>query len=216
MLLAGEDVAVRRGEREVVCGVTLRVDAGDAVALVGPNAAGKSTLLRALAGLPLPGAVVAGETRLGDGVRVGYLPQEHGGDPVAGAKSVLATFRAGVVMREDEARAFLDKFLFSGEAVHRRVADLSYGERAKLALATLVAGGATFLVLDEPTSHLDLPALERIEEALAEYTGPLVVASHDRYFLARLGVTAVLLLERGSTRRLPDLAAYETLAGQAG
>lgn len=216
LAVAARGLRVAYGDVVVLDGLDLTVHGGDRLALVGPNGSGKSTLLRALAGLPLPGAVVAGETRLGDGVRVGYLPQEHGGDPVAGAKSVLATFRAGVVMREDEARAFLDKFLFSGEAVHRRVADLSYGERAKLALATLVAGGATFLVLDEPTSHLDLPALERIEEALAEYTGPLVVASHDRYFLARLGVTAVLLLERGSTRRLPDLAAYETLAGQAG
>jgi ATP-binding cassette subfamily F protein 3 len=123
-----------------------------------------------------------------------------------------------VVMHEDEARAFLDKFLISGEEVHRRVAELSYGERAKLALATLVASGANLLLLDEPTSHLDVAALERIEGALAEYPGPLVVASHDRHFVGAIGVTGVLLLQDGRARRLPDLAAYEAeaLAERAG
>ena len=153
-------------------------------------------------------------------LRVGYLPQEHGDDPVAGqgsARTALQTFREGVVMHEDEARAFLDKFLIGGDEVHRRLDELSYGERAKLALATLVASGANLLLLDEPTSHLDVAALERIEGALAAYPGPLVVASHDRYFLGAIGVTGVLLLEDGRLRRLPGLAAYEeeALAGRS-
>src|SRR5207248_5054133 len=105
----------------------------------------------------VPGAARrGGEVRYGDGVRVGYLPQEHGGGPAAGGRTALATFRAGVVMHEDEARAFLDKFLFSGEEVHRRVAELSYGERAKLALATLVASGS-LARSEEHTSELQSP-----------------------------------------------------------
>lgn len=122
---------------------------------------------------------------------------------------MLAEFRSGVALPEHEARAFLDKFLFTGEAVHRPASQLSYGERAKLALATLVGSGANFLLLDEPTSHLDLPALERVEAALAEYPGPFIVASHDRHFLASIGLTGVLLLEQGVLRQLPDLEAYE-------
>jgi ATP-binding cassette subfamily F protein 3 len=112
-------------------------------------------------------------------------------------------------MHEDAARAFLDKFLFSGDSVHRRVADLSYGERSRLALACLVASGANVLLLDEPTSHLDLSALDRIESALAEYPGPLLIASHDRHFLDAVGITGVLLLEAGKARRLNDLDQYE-------
>ncbi|HET8632475.1 MAG TPA: ABC-F family ATP-binding cassette domain-containing protein [Thermomicrobiales bacterium] len=218
LAVAARDLRVAYGGRVVLDGVDLEVHGGDRLALVGPNGGGKSTLLRALAGEP-GDATVAGEVRHGDGVRVGYLPQEHDAGPEGqGARTVLQIFRAGVVMYEDEARAFLDKFLFSDDEVHRRFDELSYGERAKLALATLVASGANLLLLDEPTSHLDVAALDRIEGALAEYPGPLVVASHDRHFLTAVGVTGVLLLEDGALRRLPDLAAYEDelLAGRAG
>ncbi len=199
-------------------GIDLQVHGGDRLAIVGPNGGGKSTLLRALARQLPPAATTGGEVSPGDGVRVGYLPQEHGGDPAAGARTVLDLFRAEVVGYEDEARAFLDKFLFSGDEVYRRVDELSYGERAKLALATLVASGANLLLLDEPTSHLDVAALERIEAALAEYPGPLVVASHDRYFLGAIGVTGVLLLDGGRLRALDSLEAYEAeaLAGARG
>ena len=212
LAVAARDLRVRFGDTTILDGVDLEVHGGDRLALVGPNGSGKSTLLRALAGRLPAHAALTGELRYGDGVRVGYLPQEHGDDPVAGERTALQTFREGVVMHEDEARAFLDKFLFSGDEVHRRLDELSYGERAKLALATLVASGANLLLLDEPTSHLDVAALERIEGALAAYPGPLVVASHDRYFLGAIGLTGVLLLEAGGVRRLPDLAAYEAEA----
>jgi ATP-binding cassette subfamily F protein 3 len=194
----------------VLDGVDLDVHGGDRLALVGPNGSGKSTLLRALAGQS--DGTVGGTVRYGDSVRVGYLPQEHGGDPEASARTVLDTFRAQVVGYEDEARAFLDKFLFTGDEVYRRLDQLSYGERAKLALALLVASGANLLLLDEPTSHLDVAALERIEAALADYPGPLVVASHDRYFLGRIGVTGVLRLDDGRLQPLGSLADYEALA----
>jgi ATP-binding cassette, subfamily F, member 3 len=194
----------------ILAGVDLEVHGGDRLALVGPNGSGKSTLLRALAGQSE--GTVTGTVRYGDGVRVGYLPQEHGGDPEASARTVLDTFRAQVVGYEDEARAFLDKFLFTGDEVYRRLDQLSYGERAKLALALLVASGANLLLLDEPTSHLDVAALERIETALAAYPGPLVVASHDRYFLGRIGVTGVLRVEDGQLQPLGSLAEYEAEA----
>jgi ATP-binding cassette subfamily F protein 3 len=189
----------------VLDGVDLEVHGGDRLALIGANGSGKTTLLRALAGdLPVDGTI-----RLGDGVRVGYLPQEQGAEGAAGRRTVLETFRAGVIGHEDEARAFLDKFLFTGDEVHRRVDQLSYGERSKLALAVLVASGANFLLLDEPTSHLDVSAVERIESALADYPGPLLVTSHDRFFLRRIGITGVLMLENGRLRHLDDLDSYE-------
>ena len=207
LAVAAEGLRVAYGENVVLHDVSLALHGGERLALVGPNGSGKSTLLRALAGL-LP---AGGTIRLGEGVRLGYLPQEHIVTGAAGERSLLQTFRADVVMHEDEARAFLDKFLFSGETVYRRVADLSYGERARLALAQLVVSGANVLLLDEPTSHLDLPALERIEAVLAEYPGALLVASHDRYFLDAIGVTGYLRLEDGRVQQLLDLDSYEAL-----
>ena len=213
LAVAASGLRVAYGEAIVLDGVDLAVHGGDRLALVGPNGSGKSTLLKALAGRLTPRA---GGVRHGEGVRAGYLPQEHHWPAGTAAQSLLQVFRAGVVMHEDEARSFLDKFLFSGDGVHRRVAGLSYGERARLALACLVAGGANLLLLDEPTSHLDLLALERIEAALAAYPGPLAVASHDRHFLDAIGITGVLLLEAGRLHRLPDLDAYAAhAAGRA-
>lgn len=207
LAIAARDLRVTYGVTTILAGIDLALHGGDRFALVGPNGGGKSTLLRLLAGLSV--GAQGGTVRYGDGVRVGYLPQEHGGDPTAGTKTTLEAFRAEVPGYEDEARAFLDKFLLSGDLVGRRVAQLSYGERARLALAILVAGGANALLLDEPTSHLDGDAIERIEAALSEYPGPLIVASHDRYFLARLGVTEVLALEGGQLQRFATLEDYE-------
>jgi ATPase subunit of ABC transporter with duplicated ATPase domains len=204
LAIAGEGLGVNCGGQTVLDGVSLIVHGGDRLALVGANGSGKSTLLRVLAGQQS----AMGQRRIGDGVRLGYLAQEHGPPPVADP-TVLQHFRADVVLHEDEARAFLDKFLFSGQEVQRRLSQLSYGERAKLALAKLVASGANMLLLDEPTSHLDLPAVERIELALAAYPGPLIVASHDRHFLNAIGVTGILCLADGRLSRLPDLASYE-------
>jgi ATPase subunit of ABC transporter with duplicated ATPase domains len=213
LAVAARGLRVAYGDTAIFDGLDLELHGGERLALVGPNGGGKSSLLRALAG---QGAGVSGGTvRLGEGVRVGYLPQEHGGDPVAASRTALETYRAEVVGYEDEARAFLDKFLIGEEQVHRRLDQLSYGERAKLALAILVASGANLLLLDEPTSHLDGAAIERIEAALAEYPGPLIVASHDRYFLGQIGVTGVLLLEGGQLRRLGSLEEYEALVGAA-
>lgn len=209
LAVAARDLAVSYAGIPLFENVSLTVHGRDRLALIGPNGGGKSTLLRLLAGRTTPGAVTRGEIRLGGGVRIGYLPQEHPAAGAGGERTVLATFRAGVTLPEHVARAFLDKFLFAGDQVHRTINELSYGERAKLALATLIADRASFLLLDEPTSHLDLHSLDRIEQALAAYPGPAIIASHDRHFLAAVGVTGVLLLAAGALRQLPDLETYE-------
>ncbi len=207
MVVAAQGLSVAFAGQPLFTGLDLVVHGGDRLALVGPNGGGKSTLLRALARETT--GIVGGVVRVGDDVQIGYLPQEQGGDPVAEQRTALETYRQAVVGYEDEARAFLDKFLIGEDLVLRRVGELSYGERAKLALAILVASGANLLLLDEPTSHLDAPAVERIEAALADYPGPFVVASHDRYFLNQIGVNGVLLLEDGRLTQLGTLDAYE-------
>jgi ATP-binding cassette subfamily F protein 3 len=168
--------------------VSFDLSYGERVALVGPNGAGKSTLLRLIAGQIEPGA---GRVRLGPGVRVGYLAQEQ--ESLEQRGSVLDALRAAAPWSVAECRGFLHRFLFAGDEVFRPVGACSYGERARLALALLVARGCTFLVLDEPINHLDIPARERFEQALDAFDGTILAVAHDRYFLARFAERVLAL-----------------------
>ena len=107
-------------------------------------------------------------------------------------------------MGESDARSFLHYFLFSGDDVFVPVGSLSYGERARLALAKLVAGGCNLLLLDEPINHLDIPSREQFEQGLAAFEGTVLVVVHDRYFIQRFA-TGLWSLEGGALRRYIDL-----------
>ncbi len=187
----------------VLQNVSFELAYGERVALVGPNGAGKSTLLRLISGQLEPRA---GCVRLGPNVRVGYLAQEHAS--LDGRGSVLGALRAAVAWSEAECRGFLHRYLFAGDDVLRPLAACSYGERARLALALLVARGCDFLVLDEPLNHLDIPARERFEEALDAFDGTILTVSHDRYFLSRFA-RRVLALRDGRLSDFPG--GYEEL-----
>jgi len=195
------------GGHQVLRGVDLFIRGEDRVALLGENGSGKSTLLRCLTGRhPFSGLL-----RLGPSIRLGYLAQES--DDLSNDRTVLEIFRSATEMREDEARTYLHKFLFSGDEVFKSPGALSYGQRAKLSLAMLIASGANFLLLDEPTSHMDMRALEDIEHALESYPGPLLLISHDRYFIERIGVTRILVMQNGRLHVVESLAAYEAELG---
>ena len=123
-----------------------------------------------------------GQVRLGANVRVGYMAQEQELlDPSANALEIVRGLRA---MSETDARAFLHYFLFAGDDVFVRAGDLSFGERARLSLASLVAQGCNFLLLDEPINHLDIPSRARFEQALTTFSGTALAVVHDRYFIA--------------------------------
>jgi len=181
------------GDNVVYAGVDFAVERGDRVALVGVNGAGKSTLLKMLAGvLPADG----GERTLGTHVEVHYYAQ-HQLDALDPSKTVFEELEqvapeAGVT----RLRSILGSFLFSGDAVDKRVAVLSGGEKARLALAKMLVRPAALLCLDEPTNHLDLASKEVLETALAGFTGTLVFISHDRYFINRIA-TQVVEVDRG-------------------
>jgi len=207
LAVAARDVRIDVNGVSIVDGATLTVHGGERVALLGPNGSGKTTLLRALAG-EIP---TRGEIRYGEDIVPGYLAQEQPAERLGGNRTVLEVFRQAVPGTEAEARSMLDKFLFDADTVHRPVAHLSFGERMKLALALLVGGGATLLLLDEPTSHLDPISQERIEAALAAYTGPMIVVSHDRAFLEAIGVTRVFVMENGRLAEAGDLADAEQI-----
>jgi ATP-binding cassette subfamily F protein 3 len=140
-------------------------------------------------------------------VRVGLLSQENEGLELEA--TVLDAFRSRTEMHETDSRTYLHKFLFKGDDVFKPVRALSYGERSKLALAILVLSDSNFLVLDEPTSHLDMPALNSIEAALSSYGGPMLVVSHDRAFLEALGVTRIEVMENGTLHSLETIEEYE-------
>ncbi len=164
--------------------LTLTVRAGERVAVLGPNGHGKSTLLKTIVGALPP---LAGRVRLGASVRIGYLAQQQ--EILDPGSNALAVIQAETPLGHTGARSFLHYFLFAGDDVFTPVADLSFGERARLMLAVLVARGANLLVLDEPINHLDVPSREKFEEALGAFQGSVLAVVHDRYFVDRFATT---------------------------
>ncbi|HMJ77686.1 MAG TPA: ABC-F family ATP-binding cassette domain-containing protein [Iamia sp.] len=158
--------------------VDLEVRSGDRLVVGGPNGAGKSTLVGALLGrAPL----VSGTSWVGPSVRIGELEQLR--TRFSASASLLEAVLAETGSTLSEARSLLAKFGLGADHVSRPADSLSPGERTRASLALLVAVGTNWLVLDEPTNHLDLPAIEQLEQALATWTGTLLVVSHDRRFL---------------------------------
>jgi ATP-binding cassette subfamily F protein 3 len=173
-----EKLAVGYGEKVLLRDLDQQIRYGARVALVGPNGSGKTTLLRTIAGKLPP---LAGRARLGANVRVGYMAQEQ--ETFDPALTAFETLQRIASLSETEARTFLHQFLFSGDDVFRPVGKLSFGERARLALACLVAQGCNFLLLDEPINHLDIPSRARFEQALTAFEGTILAVVHDRYFI---------------------------------
>lgn len=160
----------------------LEIRRGQCVALLGPNGSGKTTLLKTILKQISP---KQGKIRLGAAVEIGYFAQIH--KSLDSSNSVLDEL---LVVKDNmtigEARNHLARFLFMGEDVFKQVASLSGGERSRLALAKFALSGANFLILDEPTNHLDIPAQEILEAVLTDFTGTILLVSHDRYFVNAL------------------------------
>lgn len=175
--------------------LSLHLQRGDRVALVGPNGVGKSTLLKTIVGQLEP---LTGEILLGANVKIGYYEQEQ--TQLHLDKTVLTElWDEYPLMNEKDIRTILGNFLFSGDDVLRPVSELSGGEKARLALAKLMMEKANFLLLDEPTNHLDLDSKEVLESALMDYPGTILFVSHDRYFINKIA-TQVFEMQTNQTK----------------
>ena len=195
----------RYGDVHVYDGADVLIERGQRVALVGPNGAGKTTLLKLLAGvLPLD----AGSRTLGHNVRLGYFAQDHAEMLDADRTVLEEVMGAASIEAAAHVRGLLGAFLFSGDAVEKRVGVLSGGERSRLALAKLLLAPANCLLLDEPTNHLDLTAKEILLEALLAYAGTLVIVAHDRYLLDRLPTQMIEVGNGHATRYLGNYEDY--------
>jgi ATP-binding cassette subfamily F protein 3 len=188
-----EGLSLSAGDKQLLEGVSMAVDRGEHVALVGPNGSGKTTLLETLLGRREPDA---GAARLGHGVVPAYFSQHEAELDERG--SVLECVQSMTGLRRPEAQHLLGRFLFSGWESHEKpVAVLSGGERRRLALAIVVASGANFLVLDEPTNHLDLESREALEAALENFPATVLLVSHDRALLDAVA-ERTLAIEEGA------------------
>jgi ATP-binding cassette subfamily F protein 3 len=188
-----EELSLSAGEKALVSGVSLAIERGEHVALVGPNGSGKTTLIETILGRREP---QAGKVKLGHGVVPAYFSQHEAELDERG--SVLDCAQSMTGLRRADAQNLLGRFLFSGWETHERpVKVLSGGERRRLALAVVVASGANFLVLDEPTNHLDLESREALESALENFPATVLLVSHDRALLDAVA-ERTLAIEDGS------------------
>ncbi len=179
-LLVLEDVVAGYGDKTILSGINLNLQAGQRIGLLGVNGAGKSTLIKTLVGdiPPLSGKLVAGK-----GLAIGYFAQ-HQLEMLRHDQSPLWHLgRLSPTTREQELRNFLGGFNFNGEMATAPIAPLSGGEKARLALALIVWQRPNLLLLDEPTNHLDLETREALTVALAQFEGTLILVSHDRHLL---------------------------------
>ena len=193
-----EGLSKSYGTRTLFSDLNFSQHLGERVGLIGYNGAGKTTLLRMIVGQETP---TAGTIRLGTGVDIGYYDQERAS--LTGDRSVLnELWSVRPAINEGSVRNLLGRFLFRGDDVFKQVSLLSGGEQGRLALAKLILEEPNFLVLDEPTNHLDIQSRQALEQALADYPGTLMVASHDRYFLDQM-VGALLIFERDGVSHWP-------------
>ena len=178
--------------------LTLRIRRGQKIAVLGANGAGKTAFLKTVAGLIRP---LSGSYSLGSHTTIGYFDQQSAG--IQSQKSVLAHFTSVFPgMSQKEARTILGAYLFGGREAQKDVNVLSGGEKARLVLCEILQSRPNFIILDEPTNHMDIQAKETLESAFQAYKGTLLFVSHDRYFIRQVA-DAILIFENQSVFYYP-------------
>jgi ATP-binding cassette subfamily F protein 3 len=205
-----EGIHMAYGTTQVYRGLDLTIERGERTVLVGPNGAGKSTLLKILAGVV---SFQQGERNLGHNAKIGYFSQ-HRADTLDPDKSVLDEVLASAPeMREDEVRAVLGSFMFRKDDIHKKTAVLSGGEKSRLNLVKFLVDPPNLLLMDEPTTHLDIHTVESLTLALERYEGTLVFISHDVHFIRHL---AAKVLHVNAGQVTPYVGGYDYFLEKTG
>ena len=192
-----EDLTHCYDDKILFLGAHLEIERGDRIAFLGPNGAGKSTLLRLILGQEAP---TEGTVRLGRHNVIPKYFEQNQAEALDLDKTVYDTLQDIVPdWKMEQVRTLLGQFLFSGDMVFKKVAALSGGEKARLAMAAMLVQPANLLILDEPTNHLDIPAKETLEAALRQYDGTILMVSHDRYFISQVA-TKIVEIREGELR----------------
>ncbi|HZQ43032.1 MAG TPA: ABC-F family ATP-binding cassette domain-containing protein [Acidobacteriaceae bacterium] len=207
-LIELENVSVAYEGREIVRGVNLLLTNRARLGIIGPNGAGKTTILRAITGdIPVSSGIV----KRAPGLRIVYLSQLRELDTTITLQHALAPDSDAVVYqgRVIHVASYAAKFLFTGDQLRQPVERLSGGERARVLIAQLMLQPADVLILDEPTNDLDIPTLEILEEALQEFSGAIVLVTHDRHLLDRVTGSVLGLDGRGNAALFADYLQWE-------
>ena len=205
-----ESIHMAYGTHHVYKGLDLSVERGERTVLVGPNGAGKSTLLKILAGVV---EFQKGIRDLGHNAKIGYFSQ-HRADTLDPEKNVIDEVLASApLMREDEARGVLGSFMFRKDDIYKKTAILSGGEKSRPNLVKFLVDPPNLLLMDEPTTHLDIHTVESLTLALERYDGTLVFISHDVHFIRHLA-TKVLHVSAGEV--VPYVGGYDYFLEKTG
>jgi len=188
--------------------INMSIQYGDRILIVGPNGAGKTTFIKMLLGELVPDS---GQIKRGTRLHIGYLPQEENFKENNSVKKQFMEDTKG--MKEGDVRRTLNRFGLSTEDVQKKIKDISPGERSRLILAIMMTKKVNCLILDEPSNHLDIEALEQLEQALKDFSGTLILISHDRYFIDNVNIQKTYLLEDGKLEHIMDYHAYEHHVG---
>ena len=203
-VLVCENLSKSFGEKKLFENVDIHIRKGERVFILGENGCGKTTLFKILQRIY---SQDSGSVALGANVEVGYFDQVQGN--LSLEKSALnEVWDEFPYMTETEVRTALGRFLFKGDTVFRQLREMSGGERARIALLKLMLKGSNLLLLDEPTNHLDTGFREELEKALSEYTGTMLIISHDRYFINKLADRILVLGRNGMTEYLGNYDYY--------
>jgi ATP-binding cassette subfamily F protein 3 len=205
LVFEARDVAKRYGDTVLFEELDLSVTRGDRIGVIGPNGVGKTTLVRCLLGELAPDA---GDVRVGSRLSPGHYRQRQDDLDLTlpvwrYLQTVIVSLDGRAAASEQQARDLAGAFLFSGNEQDKPLGDLSGGERSRAVLAGLVAGAHNLLVLDEPTNHLDIPSAERLEQALSEFDGTLILVTHDRALLEATCAQLIIFEGQDNVRLFP-------------
>ena len=187
------------GTKEIFNNLNLSIKYQDRLCLVGDNGVGKSTLIKEI----LKGN---NSIKLGSNIKIGYIPQEIEFEDIN--LSVLEEARKYFIGPEQYLRSALFKYLFVGESIHKKIKYLSGGEKVRLKIFCLIQDSYNFLILDEPTNHIDIDTREMLEESLKEFTGTILFVSHDRYFINKIATSIIEIKNKNITRYIGNYDDY--------